>query len=106
MCAQRLKKGDKVVVITGKDKGVKGEIERIFTKTHKALVKGVNVATRHVKPSQNDAGGLVKKDRPVDISNLMIVDPSSDKPTRVGFKVVDGRKVRFAKRSGTVLDLK
>ncbi|MDR1475218.1 MAG: 50S ribosomal protein L24 [Holosporales bacterium] len=104
MCAQRLKKGDKVVVITGKDKGLKGEIERVFTKTNKALVKGVNIAICHIKPSQSNAGGIVKKDRPVDMSNLMIIDPSLDKPTRVGFKVIDGRKVRFAKRSGAVLD--
>ncbi len=103
MCAKCLKKGDTVVVITGKDKGKKGEIERVLPLVGKALVKGVNVVIKHVKPSQNDVGGISKKELPIDLSNLMFFDEEFNGPTRIGFKMVDNKKVRFSKKSGKVL---
>lgn len=97
----KIKKGDQVVVITGKDKGKKGEVLRVIPEDSRVLVAGVNVATKHTKPSQTNPGGIQKVELPVHISNVAIADPKSGKPTRVGSKVLkDGKKVRVAKKSG------
>ncbi len=102
--AAKIKRGDKVMVMTGRSKGQTGVVTEVIIKTGRALVEGVNMVTKHQKPSQTAAGGLVQKEATVDLSNLMVLDPSDDKPTRVGFRVEDdGSKVRVAKRSGTVI---
>ena len=101
----KLKKGDKVVVTTGKDKGKTGEITTVFPKENKVIVGGVNMVKRHTKPSQESAGGIVSKEMPIHVSNVALVDPKTGKATRVGYKVEkDGHKVRVAKKSGEVVD--
>lgn len=103
--ANKIKKGDSVVVLTGKDKGKTGEVLRVLPKANRAVVQGVNVAKRHVKPSATSQGGIQDREMSVDLSNLGVADPKDGKPTRVGFKKLeDGRKVRVAKRSGEVID--
>lgn len=103
--AAKYKKGDRVQVIAGKDKGKQGEILHVLRVKERAVVRGVNVARRHTRASQTSPGGIVDKEMPIAVSNLAHVDPKDDKPTRVGFKFLDdGRKVRFAKRSGEVID--
>ena len=105
MLKLKLKKGDKVIVIAGKDKGKTGEITKVLVKENKVLISGINVAKRHTKPSQENAGGIVSKEMPIHISNVAFVDPKTSKPTRLGVKVdKDGRKVRVAKKSGEVVD--
>ena len=106
MSAAKIKKGDKVVILSGKDKGKHGEVTKAFPKESKVLVGGINMMTRHKKPSQTDPqGGLERIEAPMHISKVAIEDPKTGKPTRVGFKVLeDGRKVRFAKRSGETID--
>ena len=99
----RIKKGDLVQVIAGKDKGVKGEILRVLRDERRVVVKGVNVCTKHQKPSANNPGGIVKMEQSIHASNVMLIDSSNDKPTRVGMKIVDGKKVRVSKRTGSVL---
>lgn len=99
----RIKKGDNVQVIAGQDKGVKGEVLRVLRDEDRVVVKGVHVCIRHQKPSATNPGGLIKKEQSIHVSNVMLVDPSNDKPTRVGMKMVDGKKVRFSKRTGSVL---
>ena len=99
----RIKKGDMVQVISGKDKGVKGEILRVLRDERRVVVKGVNVCTIHKKPSMQNAGGIIKEERSIHASNVMLVDSSDDKPTRIGMKIVDGKKVRVSKRTGTVI---
>ena len=100
--AAKLKKGDKVVVLAGKDKGKQGEITAVMPKDNKAIVDGVNVAIRHTKQSQNSQGGRVSKAMPIDLSNLSLMDKDG-KATRVGFRDEDGKKVRFAKTTGDVI---
>ncbi len=101
----KLKKGDKVIVTTGKDKGKTGEITTVFPKENKVIVGGVNMVKRHTKPSQESAGGIVSKEMPIHVSNVALVDPKTGKATRVGYKVEkDGHKVRVAKKSGEVVD--
>jgi large subunit ribosomal protein L24 len=101
-----IKKGDKVIVTTGRDKGKKGEVLRMFPKEDRALVQGVNVVKRHQRQSQSQAAGIVNKESPIHLSNLAHVDPKSGTATRVGSKTLsDGRKVRFAKKSGEVIDV-
>lgn len=101
----KIKKGDRVVVIAGKDKGKTGNVLTVTPKNNKAVVQGINVVKRHTRQSASQEGGIVAKEMPMDISNLSHIDPKDDKPTRVGFKTLeDGRKVRFAKRSGEVID--
>jgi large subunit ribosomal protein L24 len=101
----KIKKGDKVVVITGKDKGKKGAVLAVYPKENRALVQGVNIMKRHTKPSQTTTGGIVSREARIDLSNLAIEDPKTGKPTRVGFKTLDdGRKVRVAKASGEMID--
>ena len=101
----KLKKGDKVVITTGKDKGKTGEITTVLPKENKVIVAGINVAKRHTKPTQESAGGIVSKEMPIHVSNVALVDPKTGKATRVGYKVEkDGHKVRVAKKSGEVVD--
>ena len=101
----KIKKGDNVVVISGRDKGKAGEVLRVYPAEARAIVQGVHVARRHTKPRMGDPGGIVEKELTIHVSNLAHVDPQSGKPTRVGYKFLDdGRKVRFARRSGEMLD--
>lgn len=101
----KLKKGDEVVVLTGRDRGKKGRILQMLRAEDRALVEGVNVVRRHTRPSQTQAGGIIEKEAPIHVSNLAIVDPKDGGPTRIGYKTLeDGRKVRFAKKSGEVID--
>lgn len=102
--AAKLKKGDKVVVLTGKDKGREGTIETVMPQAGKAVVTGINSAVRHTRQSQNSQGGRVPVDMPIQLSNLALVDPKEGGPTRVGFKMDGDKKVRFAKKSGAVID--
>ena len=102
----KIKKGDRVVVTTGRDKGKKGEVLKVFPKEDRALVSGVNVAKRHQKQTAKLQGGIVNKEAPIQLSNLAHIDPKSGEATRIGFKFLnDGRKVRFAKKSGEVIDV-
>ena len=101
----KIKKGDQVLVTTGRDKGKKGEVVRILPARNRAVVQGVNLVKRHTRPTQTSAGGIVEKEATIDLSNLAHVDPKDGVATRVGYKTLDdGRKVRFAKRSGEVID--
>ena len=100
--AAKLKKGDKVVVLAGKDKGKQGEISTVFPKENKAVVDGVNVAIRHQRQTQTTQGGRVAKNMPIDLSNLSLMDKNG-KATRVGFREEDGKKVRFAKTTGDLI---
>lgn len=103
--AAKLKKGDKVVVTVGKDKGKSGEITKVMPSQGRAFVQGVNLVKKHKRPTQEDPnGGIESREAAIQISNLMFADPKDGAPTRVGFKVVDGKKVRFAKKSGEVID--
>jgi large subunit ribosomal protein L24 len=103
--AAKLKKGDKVVVTTGRDKGRTGEIVQMMPKEARALVRGVNQVKRHQRQTMNQEGGIITKEASIHLSNLALADPKDGKPTRVGFRVLDdGRKVRFAKRSGDLID--
>jgi len=101
----KIKKGDKVVVLTGKDKGRTGEVLEVRPTDDKALVRGINQVRRHQKQSQSQQGGIITKEAPIHLSNLALADPKDGKPTRVGFRTEkDGKKVRFAKRSGEVIN--
>ncbi len=102
--ASKIKKGDKVVVLTGRSKGKTGEVLSVNPSDNLAIVQGVNVVKRHTRPTQMSEGGIVEKEATIHLSNIAHIDPKDGKPTRVGFKDVDGRKVRFAKRSGEALD--
>ena len=100
----KLKKGDQVIVITGKDKGKKGEITKVIPAEGRVIVAGINMMTKHKKPTQFSQGGLEKVEAPIHISNVALADPKSDKPTRVGMKALkDGKKVRIAKKSGETI---
>ena len=101
----KIKKGDKVVVTTGRDKGKEGEVLRVLREDARVLVQGVNMVKRHTAPTQASPGGIVEKEAPLHISNVAHIDPKSKAPTRVGFKLdKDGNKVRIAKRSGEAID--
>lgn len=100
--AAKLKKGDKVVVLAGKDKGKQGEITAVFPKENKAVVDGINIAIRHQRQTQTSQGGRLPKAMPIDLSNLALMDKNG-KATRVGFREEDGKKVRFAKTTGDVI---
>jgi large subunit ribosomal protein L24 len=101
-----IRKGDAVVVITGRDKGKKGSVLKVFPDENRALVQGVNVVKRHQRQTQSQQAGIVSKESPIQLSNIAHVDPKSGKATRVGTKTLsDGRKVRFAKKSGEVIDV-
>ncbi len=101
----RIKKKDRVIVLAGKDKGKIGEVVQVFPKENRVVVSGINMMARHTKPSAKGNGGIVRREAPLDMSNVAIADPKDDKPTRIGVKTLDdGRKVRVAKRSGEVID--
>lgn len=103
--AAKIKKGDKVVVIAGRDKGKNGEVVQVMPKEDRALVRGVNLVKRHQRQTAQAEGGIITKEAPIQLSNLAVADPKDGKPTRVGFKILDdGRKVRVAKRSGDLID--
>jgi large subunit ribosomal protein L24 len=105
MAKLKIKKGDKVVVVSGRDKGKSGEVLRVLPADERVIVQGVNIIKRHTRPSAGNAGGIVEKEAAIHISNVAHVDPKSNQPTRIGYKLLeDGRKVRYAKRSGEVLD--
>lgn len=105
---QKIRKGDKVVVLTGKDKGKTGEVVKSLPKEDRVVVQGVNMVKRHTRPTQFSQGGIIEKEAALHVSNVAHLDPKDNKPTRVGFKTVgegaEARKVRYAKRSGEVLD--
>ena len=102
----KIKKGDHVVVITGKDKGKKGEVLKVLPEENRAIVRGVAVVRRHQRQTASQEGGIISKETPIHISSLALEDPKDGKPTRVGYKFLkDGRKVRFAKRSGEIIDV-
>ena len=102
----KIKKGDQVIVRTGKDKGKKGQVLKIMPFENRALVQGVNMVQRHKRPTQSDPGGITPMEALIEISNLALVDPKTGEATRVGYKFLDdGRKVRFAKKSGEVIDV-
>ena len=101
---QKIRKGDKVVVLTGKDKGRSGDVTKVMPKDGKAVVAGINMVKRHTRQSQTSEGGIISKEAPIQLSNLSIVDPKDGKPTRVGFRMEGDKKVRFAKRSGDLID--
>lgn len=100
----KIKKGDEVVVITGKEKGKKGKITQVLPAKSRVVIGGVNMVKKHTKASRTSAGGIIEKEASMHISNVSLIDPKDDKPTRVGYKTEDGRKVRFAKRSGEVIN--
>ena len=101
----KVKKGDKVVVISGRDKGKSGEVLSVLRAENRVLVQGVNMVKRHTRQQPGQQGGIVEKEGAIHISNVAHIDPKSQKPTRVGYRILeDGRKVRFAKRSGEVID--
>jgi large subunit ribosomal protein L24 len=105
MSAAKIKKGDKVVVLSGKDKGKHGEVMRAMPKTGKVVVGGINMIKRHTKPSQGDPqGGIKLREAPMHVCKVAIEDPKTGKPTRVGFRIENGQKVRVAKRSGEVIN--
>jgi large subunit ribosomal protein L24 len=101
---QKIRKGDKVVVLAGKDKGRTGEVLRVMPKDDKALVRGVNQTRRHQKQSQTQEGGIITKEAPIHLSNIALADPKDGKPTRVGFRMDGDKKVRFAKTNGEVIN--
>ena len=101
----KIKKGDTVVVVTGRDRGREGEVLRVMPQANRVLVNGVNMARRHQRPSPQDPGGIVDKEMPIDVSNVALVDPQEHKATRVGYKTLEnGRKVRVSRRSGEIID--
>jgi large subunit ribosomal protein L24 len=101
----KIKKGDRVVVLTGRDRGKRGEVLQVIPAENRALVQGVNVVRRHQKQTPQQDGGIVAKEAPIHISNIAVEDPADGSPSRLGFKFTDdGRKVRFAKRSGETID--
>jgi len=104
--AAKIRKGDKVAVLAGRDKGKTGEVIEVRPTENRALVRGVNMVRRHQRQTASQSGGIISKEGPIDLSNLAVVDPKDGKPTRVGFRVLnDGRKVRISKRSGETIDV-
>ena len=104
MASAKIKKGDHVIIVSGRDKGKHGEVLEVRPGEGRALVRGVNMVRRHQRQTAQDEGGIIAKEGPINLSNLAIEDPKDGKPTRVGFKIAeDGRKVRFAKRSGELI---
>ena len=102
---KRIRKGDNVIVLTGRDKGKRGSVLKSMPREGRLIVQGVNIVKRHTRPSQTQTGGIVEKEAPIHVSNVALLDPASDKPTRVGFRMLeDGRKVRYAKASGELID--
>ena len=105
MVKLKIRRGDKVVVLAGRDKGKQGEVVKAFPIENKVVVQGVNMVRKHQKQTASQQGGIIAKEAPIHVSNLAIADPKDGLPTRIGYKILDdGRKVRFAKRSGEVID--
>ncbi len=104
MTKMKIKKGDQVVILSGDDKGKNGEVVKAMPKEGKVVVSGVNLVKRHTKPSQTTPGGIVTKEAPIHVSNVALIDAKSGKATKVGYKTVDGKKVRVARKSGEVID--
>ena len=105
MGIKKFRKGDTVVVLSGRDKGKEGNVLKVIPSESRVIVQGVNMIKRHTRPTGTQAGGIVQREAPIHVSNVALRDPSDGKPVRVGFKTLeDGRKVRFAKRSGEVID--
>ena len=102
--AAKLKKGDRVIVLSGRDRGKEGEILKVNPTEGRAVVSGVNMVVRHTRQSQTSQGGRIPMEAPIQLSNLAMIDPKDGGPTRVGFRMEDGKKVRFAKKSGEVID--
>jgi large subunit ribosomal protein L24 len=103
--AAKIRKGDKVTVLSGRDKGKTGEVYEVRPKENRALVRGINLVKRHQRQTASQQGGIITKEGPIDLSNLALLDPKDGKPTRIGFKVLDdGRKVRVSKRTGETID--
>ena len=100
----KVRKDDEVVVITGRDKGKSGKVIRVIPDELRVVVQGVNMVTRHTRPAQGRQGGIVEKEAPIHVSNVAHLDPKDRSPTKVGFKTVDGRKLRFARKSGEMID--
>ena len=106
MAKLKIRKGDHVVVITGKDNGKKGEVLKVMPAENRVIVKGVAVVRRHQRQTASQEGGIISKEGPIHVSNIALEDPKDGSPTRVGYKFLkDGRKVRFAKRSGEIIDV-
>lgn len=106
MSKMKIKKGDQVIILAGKDKGRKGEVLKAMPKDGKVIVQGINIVKRHTKPTQTNAGGIISKEAAIQVSNVAIVDPKTDKATKIGYKVdANGKKVRIAKASGEVIDI-
>lgn len=104
MSAQKIKKGDDVIVLTGRDKGKRGEVIEVRPNENRAIVRSVNVVRRHQRQTASQEGGIVSKEAPIHVSNLALPDPKDGKPTRIGFKVLDdGKKVRISRRSGEII---
>ena len=103
--SSKIKKGDNVMIMTGKDKGKTGEVLSVLPAKERLLVRGVNIVKRHTKPSQTAPGGIIERENAIHISNVALVDPTSNKATKIGFRILeDGRKVRFSKSSSEILD--
>jgi len=100
----KIKKGDQVVVTTGRDKGRRGEVIQVLREENRVLVQGCNIVKRHTRPTQTNPGGIINKEAPLHISNVSLIDPDSGKATRVGYEVKDGKKIRIARASGKALD--
>ena len=102
---KRIRKGDNVIVLTGRDKGKRGSVLKVMPREGRLIVQSVNLVKRHTRPTQTQTGGIVEKEAPIHVSNVALLDPASDKPTRTGFRELeDGRKVRYAKASGELID--
>ena len=103
--ATPIRKNDSVVVITGKDRGKRGRVLKVVPDNNRLIVEGVNVIKRHTKPSRTESGGIIEREAAIHVSNVAVLDPKTDKPTKIGFKFLeDGRKVRFARGSGETID--
>jgi large subunit ribosomal protein L24 len=102
--AAKIKKGDKVIVLAGRDRGAEGEVISVMPKEDRVVVRGVNLVKKHQRQTQTQEGGIITREAPIHVSNVALKDPSTGKPTRVGFKIEDGKKVRVAKASGEVID--
>ena len=99
----KIKKGDKVQVIAGSNRGQSGEITAIITHSNRAVIEGINIVKKHMKPTNNNPGGIVEMSAPIHISNLALLDPKTNKPTRVGYKIEGDKKVRYSKKSGQII---
>ena len=102
--AAKIKKGEKVIVLSGKDRGAEGEVIEVMPKADRVVVRGVNLIKKHQRQTPQEQGGIITREAPIHVSNVALKDPSTGKPTRVGFKIEDGKKVRVAKASGEVID--